>query len=209
MGGECTYPLSMRPLLPDVLTWSWFSEPHGYDFNGTLFLHAAGNLCVDPVTPSDEVLDRLEREGVAHILVTNRNHTRAANRVAERTGAQVAIHPADAGHARDQGTHIDEALELGQRVGPFTVIGVPGKSPGEIALHDPARGILVIGDAMIGNPPGALSLLPERVIDDLPQLQKSVRALLDLEFDILVLGDGVSILEGAKSKVRELVEVIG
>ena len=77
MGGEYTYPLCMRPLLPDVLTWSWFSEPHGYDFNGTLFLHAAGNLCVDPVTPSDGVLDRLEKEGVAHILVTNRNHTRA------------------------------------------------------------------------------------------------------------------------------------
>jgi len=199
----------MRHLLPDVLSWSWLSEPHGYDFNGTLFLHEAGNLCIDPVSPSNEVLARLEKEGVSHILITNRNHTRAANRVAERTGAQVAIHPADAAYAREQGTHIDVALEVGQCVGPFAVIGVPGKSPGEIALHDPARGILVVGDAMIGNPPGALSLLPERVIDDLPQLQKSVRALLDLEFDILVLGDGVSILEGAKSKLQELVEVIG
>ena len=209
MGGEYTYPLSMRQLLADVLTWSWFSEPHGYDFNGTLFLHEAGNLCVDPVPPSDEVLERLEKEGVAQILITNRNHSRATNRVAERTGAQVAIHPADAANAREQGTHIDGALEVGQRVGPFTVIGLPGKSPGEIALHDPARGILVVGDALIGNPPGALSLLPERVIDDLPQLHKSVRSLLDLEFNVLVLGDGVSILEGAKAKLRDLIEVIG
>lgn len=195
----------MRQLLPDVLTWSWFSEPHGYDFNGTLFLHEAGNLCVDPVPPSDEVLDRLEEEGVAQILITNRNHTRASNLVAERTGAQVAIHPADAPHALEQGTHIDAALEVGQRVGPFTVIGVPGKSPGEIALHDPARGILVVGDAVIGNPPGALSFLPDRVIDDPAQLRASVRALIELEFDGLIVGDGVSILEGAKAKLRELV----
>ena len=195
----------MHQLLPDVLTWSWFSEPHGYDFNGTLFVHEAGNLCVDPIPPSDEVLDQLEEQGVAQILITNRNHTRASNRVAEQTGAQVAIHPADAPHAREQGTHIDAALEVGQCVGPFTVIGVPGKSPGEIALHDPARGILVVGDAVIGNPPGALSLLPERVIDDPAQLRASVQGLMKLEFDALIVGDGVSILEGAKAKLRELV----
>ncbi len=195
----------MRQLLPDVLTWSWFSEPHGYDFNGTLFVHEAGNLCVDPVPPSDEVLDRLEEQGVAQILITNRNHTRASNQVAEQTGAQVAIHPADAAHAREQGTHIDAALEVGQRVGPFTVIGVPGKSPGEIALHDPARGILVVGDVVIGNPLGALSFLPDRVVDDPAQLRASVRELAELEFDALIVGDGVPILEGAKAKLRELV----
>ncbi len=195
----------MRQLLPDVLTWSWFSEPHGYDFNGTLFVHEEGNLCVDPVPPSDDVLNQLEEQGVAQILITNRNHTRASNPVAERTGAQVAIHPADAPHAREQGTHIDAALEVGQRVGPLTVVGVPGKSPGEIALHDPVRGILVVGDAVIGNPPGALSFLPDRVVDDPAQLRKSVRALIELEFDALIVGDGVSILEGAKAKLQELV----
>ena len=94
----------MREFLPGVLSWSWFSEPHGYDFNGTLLLNAEGNLCVDPVDPTEEVLDRLAKEGVAQILITNRNHTRAANRVRERTGARVAIHPADAAYARDQGT---------------------------------------------------------------------------------------------------------
>ncbi len=84
-------------------------------------------------------------------------------------------------------------------------IGVAGKSPGEIALHDPVRGILVVGDAVIGNPPGALSFLPDRVVDDPAQLRKSVRALIELEFDALIVGDGVSILEGAKAKLQELV----
>ena len=195
----------MRELLPGVLSWPWFSKPHGYDFNGTLLLNAEGNLCVDPVDPSEEVLDRLAKEGVAQILITNRNHTRAANRVRERTGAPVAIHPADAVHAREQGTAIDAELQVGGRAGPFTVVGVPGKSPGEIALHDPARRLLVVGDAVIGNPPGRLSLLGERVMDDPVRLRASVRSLLELDFDALMLGDGVSIREGAHERLRELV----
>lgn len=199
------YPAPMRELLPGILTWPWFSEPHGYDFNGTLFLHESGNLCIDPVPPSDQVLDELEQEGVQQILITNRNHTRATNLVAERTGAHVAIHPADAAQAREQGIHFDAALEAGQRIGPFTVIGVPGKSPGEIALHVAARGVLVVGDVVIGNPPGGLSLLPERVMDDPAQLRNSVRGLMELEFEVLIVGDGVSILEGARERLKELV----
>ncbi len=195
----------MREFLPGVFSWSWFSEPHGYDFNGTLFLSAEGNLCVDPVDPTDEDLDRLAKEGIAQILITNRNHTRAANRVRERTGARVAIHPADGAYARDQGTAIDAELAVGERVGPFTVVGVPGKSPGEIALHDPARRMLVVGDAVIGNPPGRLSLLHERVMDDPARLRASVRSLLELDVDALMLGDGVPIREGGRERLRELV----
>jgi glyoxylase-like metal-dependent hydrolase (beta-lactamase superfamily II) len=195
----------VREFLPGVLSWSWFSEPHGYDFNGTLLRNAEGNLCVDPVDPSEEVLDRLAKEGVAQILITNRNHTRAANRVRERTGATVAIHPADAAYARDQGTAIDAELEVGELVGPFTVVGVPGKSPGEIALHDTARRLLVVGDALIGNPPGRLSLLHERVMDDPARLRASVRSLLELDFAALIVGDGVPIREGGRERLRELV----
>ncbi len=195
----------MREFLPGVLTWSWFSEPHGYDFNGTLVLHGEGNLCIDPVDPTEEVLDRLAKEEVAQILITNRNHTRAANRVRERTGARVSIYPEDAVYARDHGTQIDAELEVGQRLGPFTVVGAAGKSPGEVALHDPVRRLLIVGDAVIGNPPGRLSLLRERVMDDPSRLRASVRRLLELDFDALLVGDGVPIREGGRERLRELV----
>jgi glyoxylase-like metal-dependent hydrolase (beta-lactamase superfamily II) len=195
----------VHEFLPGVLSWSWFSEPHGYDFNGTLLLNAEGNLCVDPVDPTEEVLDRLAKEGVAQILITNRNHIRAANQVRDHTGAPVAIHPADATYARDQGTAIDGELEVEERAGPFTVVGVPGKSPGEIALYDPARRLLVVGDAVIGNPPGQLSLLCERVMDDPTLLRASVRQLLELDFDAVLVGDGVPIRTGGRDRLRELV----
>ncbi len=195
----------MREFLPGVFTWPWLSEPHGYDFNGTFVLHEEGNLCVDPVEPDDQVLDRLAKEGVARILITNRNHGRAVNRVRERTGARVAIHRLDAAYAREQGARVDEELEVGRRVGPFTIVGVPGKSPGEVALHDPARRLLVVGDAVIGNPPGRLSLLRERVMDDPKRLHASVRRLLELDFDALLVGDGAPIRAGARERLVELI----
>jgi glyoxylase-like metal-dependent hydrolase (beta-lactamase superfamily II) len=195
----------VREIVPGVLVWSRLSERHGYDFNGALVLDPDGNLCIDPVEPDAEALERLAKEGVARILLTNRNHVRAANAVRERTGAPVAIHAADAAYARQQGATLDAGLAEGERVGPFRVVGVPGKSPGEVALHDPARRLLVVGDALIGNPPGRLALLSEKVMDDPPRLRASVSALLALDFDALVLGDGVPILTGARERLRELV----
>src|SRR6266851_7656076 len=60
---------AMETILGDILTWSWFSEPHGYNFNGLLIPQAAGNICVDPVEPGDEVLSELARRGVGQIIL--------------------------------------------------------------------------------------------------------------------------------------------
>ncbi len=195
----------MREIVEGIFGWSWLSEPHGYDFNGYLVRHPAGNLCIDPVEPGDEVLAFLAREGVARILLTNRNHVRCAALVRERTCARTAIHPDDAAHARTQGVTIDAALAAGERVGPFTVVGVPGKSPGEVALHWPERRLLVVGDALIGNPPGRLSLLREKVMDDPPRLRASVARLADLALDAILPGDGVAVLHDAGARLAELV----
>ena len=199
----------MREILPGILTWTWFSEPHGYDFNGYLVHHPAGNLVVDPVPPGEDGLDEMARAGVASIVLTNRNHSRAANAVRERTGARTLMHAADAAFARGQGAVIDGELTVGGPVGPFTVVAAAGKSPGEVALHWPQRRLLVVGDAVIGNPPGHCALLREKVMDDPAALRLSVRKLLDLDFDALLLGDGTPILEGAKGRLAELVASFG
>jgi glyoxylase-like metal-dependent hydrolase (beta-lactamase superfamily II) len=196
----------MNEIVPGIFTWAWFSEPHGYNFNGYLVRHTEGNLCIDPVLPSDESLADIAEMGVARILLTNRNHSRASNVIRPRTGARTLIHPDDATHARNQGAEIDGELNVGEKVGPLTIVACPGKSPGEIALHWPERRLLIVGDAVIGNPPERCGLLRDKVMDDPVRLRQSVRKLLELEFDALLVGDGVSILHGAKSMLRELVD---
>ena len=195
----------METILGDVLTWSWFSEPHGYNFNSILLRDPRGNICVDPVEPNDQVLGELVRLGVSRILITNRNHVRAANKIRERTGARAYIHPDDAAYAKGQGAVLDGELREGEKIGALEVIGVSGKSPGEVALLWPDRNALIVGDAVIGNPPGQLSLLRERVMDDPARLRRSVEQLLALDFDTILVGDGVSVIGGAKQRLRELV----
>lgn len=196
----------MKEIVDGIFTWSRFSEPHGYDFNGHLVRHPDGNICIDPVEPPAGILDEIAREGAARIVLSNRNHSRASNLVRARTGARTAIHPDDAAHARDQGTEIDDEITVGATIGPFEAVAAVGKSPGEVALFWPARRILIVGDAIVGDPPGACKLLPERVMDDPARLRESVRALLDLDFDTILVGDGVSILTDARTRVRELVD---
>jgi glyoxylase-like metal-dependent hydrolase (beta-lactamase superfamily II) len=196
----------METILGDVLTWSRFSEPHGYNFNSLLIRHPQGNLCIDPVEPDDEVLSELIRLGVSRILLTNRNHVRAANRIRERTGARTYLHPDDAVYAKGQGALLDGELHTGDKIGPLEVIGASGKSPGEVALLWPERRCLIVGDAVIGNPPGRLRLLRESVMDDPPRLRRSIQQLLALDFDTILVGDGVSVVGGAKDRLKELVD---
>ncbi|MBK8173961.1 MAG: MBL fold metallo-hydrolase [Rhodospirillales bacterium] len=195
----------MREIVPDVVVWSRRSERHGYDFNGHLIRHPDGNLCIDPVEPEDSVLDEIVAMGATRILLTNRNHTRASNLLRARLGARTAIHAHDRDHARGEGAEIDDALEVGERVGPLLVVGVSGKSPGEVALFWEARKLLFVGDAVIGNPPGRCGLLPEAVMDDPVQLRRSLEDLAALDIETLLMGDGVSILSGAKGSLDALV----
>jgi glyoxylase-like metal-dependent hydrolase (beta-lactamase superfamily II) len=196
----------MREIVPGVLTWPWFSERNGYDFNGYLVRHAAGNVCVDPVEMSDAVLDEIAEEGVARIVLTNRNHFRASMRVRQRTSAPISIHPADAAFAREKGTEVVADLLPGTTAGPFTVVDAHGKSPGEVALFWKERRLLVVGDACVGKPPGECALLPDKVIDDKAALRDSLRALAALDFDALLLGDGAPILRSGRAALRRLVE---
>ena len=126
--------------------------------------------------------------------------------IRERTDAPIMIHPDDAPHAIGQGTLVDGELLIGEKVGPLVVEPAPGKSAGEVVLHWPERRLLIVGDAVIGNPPGRCALLREKVIDDLPRLRRSVINLLDLDFDALLFGDGTPILRDAKARLAELIE---
>ena len=195
----------MNEIVTDIFTWAWCSEPHGYNFNGYLVRHPEGNLCIDPVPLGDADLAEILRMGVTKILLTNRNHSRATNVVRTRTDAKTFIHPDDAAHARSQGAEIDGEINVGESIGPLKIVAVPGKSPGEVALHWPERSLLIVGDAVIGNPPGQCGLLREKAMDDPARLRQSVRKLLALDFDTLLFGDGASILHDARLRLKELV----
>jgi glyoxylase-like metal-dependent hydrolase (beta-lactamase superfamily II) len=81
------------------------------------------------------------------------------------------------------------------------------KSPGESALFiQQGKGVLIVGDALIGKPAGSVSLLPVEKYADAAKAKEGLRRLLKYEFDSLLVGDGTAILTGGKSAVVRLLD---
>jgi len=59
---------------------------------------------------------------------------------------------------------------------------------------------------VVGDPPGRCKLLLEKVVDDPARLRESIRQLLALDFETLLVDDGAPILQFAKERLRELVD---
>jgi glyoxylase-like metal-dependent hydrolase (beta-lactamase superfamily II) len=195
----------VKAIVRDVQTWSVLSDQKGYAFNGYAVSTEEGTVVVDPPDPGEDgwlTLDLLEP--FAGVWLTNRNHSRAAATFRDRYGLTVWAHAADADRL-DVGA--DRTLAGGTTIaGAIEIVPVPGKSPGEIAFHLPRSGALIVGDLVIGVPPGELSTYPDKVIDDKAELQRSAARLLDYDFDALLLCDGQPLPTGGKDKLREFVE---
>jgi len=81
------------------------------------------------------------------------------------------------------------------------------KSPGESALYiQQGKGVLIVGDALIGKPAGSVSLLAPEKYGDLTKARAGLRRLLKYHFDSILVGDGTSILGGAKQVVEQVLQ---
>lgn len=196
----------MREIVPDVQTWSVFSDEKGYAFNGYAITTEGGTVLIDPPEPLEEGWNSVDLlEPFAGVWITNRNHSRAAASFRERYGLTVYAHEADAAQLE---AGADETVRGGERLpGDIEVIHVPGKSPGEIAFHLPRSRALVVGDVVIGVPAGELSTYPDKVIEDRDELHRSAARLLEYDFDALLLCDGDPIPSGGKDRLRKFVAV--
>ncbi len=195
----------MREIVPDVQMWSVPVPDKGYDFNGFAVNTEDGTVLIDPPEPAEEGWSAIDMLApFAGLWITNRNHSRAAATFRERYGLKVSAHEADAERldaGADNTVTGDETLP-----GDIQMIHVPGKSPGEIAFHLPRSRALIVGDVVIGVPPGELSTYPEKVIDDMAALHRSAAHLLEYDFDALLLCDGEPITSGGKQKLEEFVK---
>ncbi|MGH7570600.1 MAG: hypothetical protein ACREMK_02005 [Gemmatimonadota bacterium] len=192
----------MRELATGVHGWSVYSERLGYDLNGFAWRAVRQTVVVDPpdLTPPAE---RFFDEGgwPALIVVTNRTHWRATDALRTRSGAAVALSAVDADSV--EGT-VDRILTPGEELpGGWRVLDMAGKTLGEIGLFRKVEGgVLLLGDSLIGDPPGRLRLLPDEKIEDRELLVAALERIADLDFEVLLLGDGQPVLEGAAGRVR-------
>ncbi|MGH7802341.1 MAG: hypothetical protein ACREOW_17230 [Thermodesulfobacteriota bacterium] len=197
----------MKQIYPGIFTWSWLSPKHGYNFNGYAYKSNEGLIVIDPAIMESSDLGLLEKLGTpSHIILTNKDHERMAYELRDRFGAKIHTNKNDAHFLKQSPdyTYVDGDILSGN----LRAINISnGKSPGETALLLLlGKGILFIGDAIIGWPPGEFSLLPVFIYKNPDLAKNSIRTLLNYEFDTVLVGDGECVLTGGKDAIKRFLD---
>ena len=195
----------MKALLPNIWEWSWFSEDKQLNFNGHFLTVGEHRILVDPPPMEAKDMAFAQQGGpVDYIIITNRDHEREASRLSSEFQCTVMVPECDAPEMSLSSvkTYKDGELLPG---GIWVIQLAYQKSPGESALFlETGKGILIVGDAIIGNPEGALRLLPPEKYTDIVQAREGLRRLCKYNFDSLLVGDGTSLVTGAKTLVEQM-----
>jgi glyoxylase-like metal-dependent hydrolase (beta-lactamase superfamily II) len=193
----------MKEIYPGIYTWSWLSPKHGYNFNGYALRGDDGLIVIDPIFAGEEELGNILELGTPkYIILTNKDHERMAYELRDKYKAKIYINEMDAAFLKsspDQTFRDRDTLP-----GNLKVINIPNnKSPGESALLlSKDKGVLFIGDAIIGWPKWEFSMLPKEKYKDSQMAKESIRILLDFDYDTVLVGDGESVLEDGKGAIR-------
>ncbi|WNM63214.1 hypothetical protein [Candidatus Nitrospira neomarina] len=197
----------MKTILPNISEWSWFSEEKQLNFNGHLLAVGEHRILVDPPPMNASDMAITQRGGnLDYIILTNRDHEREAANFRKIFTCQVMAPELD---AKEMTLPVDKTFKDGELLpgGIWVVQLSHQKSPGESALFlQQGQGVLIVGDGVIGDPPGSLRLLPPEKYVDIVQARDSLRRLLKYTFDSLLVGDGTSLLTGAKPALEQLLK---
>ena len=197
----------MKNLFPGIWQWSWFSTEKQLDFNGLFLTVGEHRILIDPPPMTGEASSTILRNGpIDYIVVTNRDHAREAAQYQGEFHCRLKVPEADAAQMDLKSTKTFKDGEL--LPGGIWVIQLKDqKSPGESALFIPqGKGVLIVGDALIGKPAGFVRMLHDEKYADVTKAREGLRRLLKYNFDSLLVGDGVSILTDAKQAVERLLQ---
>jgi glyoxylase-like metal-dependent hydrolase (beta-lactamase superfamily II) len=201
----------LRCHAPGVYGWSRFQAERGYDFNGTALVCEGDDtgtvLVVDPVAPTEDELNAIRRLGSRFIVVLlNADHERVGVWLAKELAAPLRISEPDL-------QFIAAPEAVGYRDGHVFPGGWVAhimrdlKTPGEAILYHADKGILVIGDAVIGDPVTGLRLVPPSRLGDRDAALASLSTLLAYDFDSLILGDGFVLPSGGKAALQQFLDI--
>jgi uncharacterized cupin superfamily protein/glyoxylase-like metal-dependent hydrolase (beta-lactamase superfamily II) len=190
--------------IPNLYTWSRRQPDRKMHFNSYLFVMHSGNVAVDPVPLEQDEAEQISAlGGIAEIVITNRDHVRDSARLRERFGARVVTSALEAPLLE---IPVDRVVRDGDEVFPGArVVALEHqKTPGEFAVHLPARRAVLVGDAIIGTPAGSLSLLPDEKYSDVLHAVLALRRVWALQPDVLLVGDGTPLWTGATRAIGNL-----
>ena len=192
----------------DLFGWSEFNEDRNLDFHSVLWVRNQGNILIDPLPLSGHDQKHLESLGGARlIIITNSDHCRDAQQIADLTGATLC------GPAAERETFcfpctrwINDNEDIVPGLTAYQVHG--SKTPGELALIL-ENSTLITGDLIRCHIGGELCLLPEAKLTDLSAAKQSVKRLANLTgIETVLPGDGWPLFGNGGEALQRLIQTL-
>ena len=184
-----------------LAVWYTYDPTVKADLFSTAFSARNELTLVDPIAlpaPYCTELDSLGR--VANIVVTNANHLRDTLKFAGTYSPSIFA-PSEL-NAELPHNH---TLSDGLQVGAFRAIKIDGAADGEFALyHTDDGGTLIVGDALINFEPHGFDLLPQKYCTNQKRMIRSLRRLLDVDFNRIFFAHGNPIMTRARERLASL-----
>ncbi len=189
---------------PGLFVWQHYDSSVKAELSSSAVETQTGLFLIDPIPLASEALDELTRSRqLAGIIVTNANHRRDSVRQANRLSLPLFAHP---------GAAIPPKVQLLRNVVSGDIVGgglfaivIEGAVPGEIILYQQRDGgTMVVGDVLINFDPYGFTFLPAKYCSNAKQMRRSLRQLLDFEFERMVFAHGLPILKSARRRLEQL-----
>ncbi len=186
--------------------WEVYDSASRVDLSASALAVDGKIFFVDPVPLAKPALAELLAAHVpAGIVVTNGNHGRAADDFRRRWEVPLWATTVAAAEA---GVKPDIVIPPGGGTvcgGVFEAIPVSGGAAGEVALHYPGDGsLLIVGDALINLASHPFSFLPDKYCADPRELRRSLARLLERPFSRLLFAHGEPVLINAHARLAAL-----
>jgi hypothetical protein len=197
----------MEEIAPGVFHWK-ARHPRIRSDVSSYYVADSGTL-IDPMVPPDEGLDWFDEHPPKRILLTNRHHYRDSDRFRERFDLPVACNETGL-HEFEGGPQVD-GFSIGDELAPgVTAHELDWICPDDTALHIAAGpGFLAFADGIIRYG-GELGMVGDAHMDDPEQVKRGVRAnaraLLDLDFDGILVAHGDPLPSGGREALSRFVE---
>jgi hypothetical protein len=194
-------------ILPGVLHWSAV-HPRIREVVHSYYVQD-GAAAIDPLVPEGVIAALRTRDMPERVVLTNRHHYRQSDRIVAECGCEVLC-PESGVHEFENGAEV-EGYRYGDEVAPgITAHEVGSICPDDAALHiESGPGALALADAVIRSE-GQLAFVPDSLMGGDPEgvkrgIVESLKRLLELEFDSLLLAHGEPIVGGGKRALQEFV----
>ena len=189
-----------------LVSWHRYAPDVKADLFSTAVISNAGAYLIDAIDISfDDLRSAISPASIAAVVVTNENHARVSGELAAAFSVPLYTHAATRAALR---MHAATCIADGEQFAPgLRAIAIEGAPAGEIAIHaEPDGGSLIIGDALINMGSYGFTFLPAKYCTNHKQMRRSLRKLLNCDFERIVFAHGSPIVVRAKERLTQLLE---